>query len=177
MSRMVIESGSGGLRERLYFARLLLEQLEEGIAGQGPRARLLALRGSVLFYLYSIPVGLVRHAASSYRVADADRLISLDALAMAFQAAAVEAPEQRLVEQARNDRGDPLCWLDAEMQRAFGASGLGLRPQPPEEEAGLGLRAEDPYQPLAAGDLQRLRDCLSRVEALYNECLPYMEEW
>lgn len=176
MSRMVIENATGGLRERLWFARLLLEELEQGVSAQAPRARLLALRGSVLFHLYSVPVGLVRQAAANYRVADSDSLISLRALAEAFRRADVEAPELRLVEQARADQGDLLCWLDAQTQSAFGASGLGLRPGAPDED-GLGLRAEDPYQPLAGGDMKRLRDCLERVEALYRQCLAYMEEW
>lgn len=177
MSRMVIESGTGGLRERLYFARLLLEELERGVEQGDSRARLLALRGSVLFHLYSVPVGLVRQAAASYQVAGADTLISLAALSGAFRAAAVQAPEQQRVEQARQDHGDPLYWLDAEIHRGFGASGLGLRPQPPREDAGLSLRGEDPDQPLGDGDMARLRQCLQRVTTLYDECLAYMEEW
>lgn len=177
MSRMVRENSASGLRERLYFARLMLDDLRQGVEQGAPRARLLGLRGAVLFHLYTVPVGILRQAATSYRVSGAESLISLAALADAFHAAGVDAPECRLVEQARRHHDDPLYWLDGEMRAAFGAPGLGLRPEPPAEEAGLGLRAEDIYRPLASGDLQRLEDCIQRLESLYRDCLSYMEEW
>lgn len=174
---MVREDGTGGLRERLYFARLLLDELEAGVAGNDSRARLLALRTAVLFHLYSLPVGLVRQAGRRYQVDGVDGLMSLEALAGAFRDAGVEAPEVVLVESARRDGRDPLAWLDAQMREALGAAALARRPEPPGEHDGLGLRAEDPYEPLAEGDLARLRECLQRLDRLRRECEPHGEEW
>ena len=67
MSRMVRESEVSGLRERLFFARSLLKQLySDESAAVGQR---LALRGAVVFHLYSVLVGLARQAANNYQVA------------------------------------------------------------------------------------------------------------
>ena len=42
---------------------------------------------------------------------------------------------------------------------------------------GLAMRAEDPYAPLAHGDLERLEQAARRVEELIEHCGAYMEEW
>ena len=91
MSRMVRESEVSGLRERLFFARSLLKQLySDESAAVGQR---LALRGAVVFHLYSVLVGLARQAAKNYQVAGYEDLISLAALEQAFQRAEVRAQE------------------------------------------------------------------------------------
>lgn len=177
MSRMVRDNDSAGLRERLYFARLLLEELESGIARQQGRARLLALRGAVVSHLYAVPVGLVRRAATAYQVPGTGELISLSALARAFEQAGVQAPQARLVEQARLSPDDPLAWLDAEMLAAFDTPALALRPDPPSEHDALMLRAEDTDELLGERDLNRLRDCLERLDQLRRDCEPHGEEW
>ncbi|MCH2557136.1 MAG: hypothetical protein MK005_07545 [Alcanivorax sp.] len=175
MSRMVRESEISGLRERLFFARSLLKTLNaDPEAAAGPR---LALRGGVVFHLYSVLVGIARQAARSYQVRGYEDLISLAALEQAFAAAAVQAPEIGLLARARADRADPVCWLDQEMRAAVGAAGLARRPTAPEERDVLSLRAEDPYAPLAQGDLERLAGAADRVAELIEQCAAYMEEW
>ena len=175
MSRMVRESEVSGLRERLFFARSLLKQLyRDESAAVGQR---LALRGAVVFHLYSVLVGLARQAAKNYQVDGYQDLISLAALEQAFRDAGVEAPEIAMLARARADRGDLIAWLDGEMQTALGAAGLARRPAPPSEENALNLMAEDRYAPLAEGDLQRLADSVTRVGELVEHCMGYQEEW
>lgn len=176
MSRMVRENSVSGLRERVYFAQAMLRQLTHEQREATPTIRL-ALRGAVVFHLYSALVGLIRQSAKTYQVAGADTLFSLAALEQAFVAAGVEAPELAVLAQARQDRGDLVAWLDAEMQNALGASGLARRPTPPSEANALNLMAEDRYAPLADGDLERLNDAVTRVSDLLEHCVGYLEEW
>lgn len=78
---------------------------------------------------------------------------------------------------ARADRADLVFWLDQEIRAAVGAAGLARRPTPPGEGNDLAMRAEDPYAPLAYGDLERLEQAARRVEELIEHCGAYMEEW
>ncbi|MBZ2188054.1 hypothetical protein K8B33_03015 [Alcanivorax sp. JB21] len=178
MSRMVRESGTSGLRERLWFAReslTLLRQAKQNGAAPGQQ---LALRGAVIFHAYSVLVGLVRQAAKSYSVAGCDPLLSLAALEAQFRAADVESPELNLVARARADQRDPLAWLDAQVMGAFGAAGMARRPQPQAEQGQrLAIAAEDPYAPLADGDLSRLAAAIDRVAVVLEESAPYSDEW
>ena len=64
----------------------------------------LALRGAVVFHLYSVLVGLARQAAKNYQVAGYEDLISLAALEQAFQRAEVRAQEIQVLASARADR-------------------------------------------------------------------------
>ncbi|MGB1922737.1 MAG: hypothetical protein ACPHM2_05885, partial [Alcanivorax sp.] len=66
MSRMVRENAVSGLRERIYFAQALLRQLTREQADAVPAVRL-ALRGAVVFHLYSALVGLARQSANTYQ--------------------------------------------------------------------------------------------------------------
>ena len=59
MSRMVRDNAVSGLRERVYFAQAMLRQLTGEQAGAVPTVRL-ALRGAVVFHVYSSLVGLLR---------------------------------------------------------------------------------------------------------------------
>ena len=154
MSRMVRENAVSGLRERIYFAQALLRQLTREQADAVPAVRL-ALRGAVVFHLYSALVGLARQSANTYQVAGADHLFSLAALVQAFRDSEVEAPEMAILGQALADRADLIAWLDGEMQGAMGAAGLARRPAPPSDANALNLMAEDRYAPLAEGDLER----------------------
>ena len=171
------DAESGGLRERLYFARLLLDELDQGVARDQPRARLLALRGAVLSHLYAVPVALLRRSAARYQVHEAGDLISLGALARTFEDAGMEVPEARLVEQARRTPDDPVAWLDEQMLAGFDSPGLALRPEPPSENNDLLMRAEDEEQMLGDQDRARMRDCLDRLERLRRDCEPHGEEW
>ena len=110
MSRMVRENAVSGLRERIYFAQALLRQLTREQAGAVPAVRL-ALRGAVVFHLYSALVGLARQSASTYQVAGADHLFSLAALVQAFRDSEVEAPEMAILGQALADRADLILSL------------------------------------------------------------------
>ena len=123
MSRMVRENAVSGLRERIYFAQALLRQLTREQADAVPAVRL-ALRGAVVFHLYSALVGLARQSANTYQVAGADHLFSLAALVQAFRDSEVEAPEMAILGQALADRADLIAWLDGEMQGAMGAAGV-----------------------------------------------------
>ena len=175
MSRMVRESEISGLRERLFFARSLLKTLNaDPDAAVGPR---LALRGGVVFHLYSVLVGIARQAAKTYNVPGYQDLISLAALEQAFADAGLNAPEMNLLTRARADRADLVYWLDQELRAAVGAAGLARRQADPQERDALSIRAEDPYAPLAGGDLERLARAADRVEALVEQCSAYMEEW
>ncbi|MCG8391630.1 MAG: hypothetical protein MI745_00955 [Pseudomonadales bacterium] len=176
MSRMVRENTVSGLRERIYFAQAMLRQLTGEQAQATPTVRL-ALRGAVVFHLYSALVGLARQSAKTYQVPGADTLFSLAALENAFRSAEVEAPEIAMLSQARNDRSDLVAWLDGEMQAALGAAGLARRPAPPSEANALNLMTEDRYAPLADGDLERLADAATRVSELVEHCVGYLEEW
>lgn len=176
MSRMVRDNTVSGLRERIYFANALLRQLTHEQAEATPTVRL-ALRGAVVFHLYSVLVGLARQSGKTFQVDGADTLFSLAALEAAFRDAGVEAPEIAILARARADRGDLIAWLDGEMQTALGAAGLARRPAPPSEENALNLMAEDRYAPLAEGDLQRLADSVTRVGELVEHCMGYLEEW
>lgn len=175
MSRMVRENEISGLRERLFFARDLLKTLRAE-AGS-PMGHRLALRGAVVFHLYSVLVGMARQSARSYQVPGYDDLISLAALERAFADRDVHAPEMQLLIQARQDRSDPVCWLDLELRAAVGAAGLARRATPPGDTNALALRAEDPYAPLADGDLERLQEAANRVEELLGLFGTYMDEW
>ena len=176
MSRMVRENAVSGLRERIYFAQALLRQLTREQTGAVPAVRL-ALRGAVVFHLYSALVGLARQSASTYQVAGADHLFSLAALVQAFRDSEVEAPEMAILGQALADRADLIAWLDGEMQNAMGAAGLARRPTPPSDANALNLMAEDRYAPLAEGDLERLNNAIQRVSELVEHCVGYLEEW
>jgi len=176
MSRMVRENAVSGLRERIYFAQALLRQLTREQTGAVPAVRL-ALRGAVVFHLYSALVGLARQSASTYQVAGADHLFSLAALVQAFRDSEVEAPEMAILGQALADRADLIAWLDGEMQGAMGAAGLARRPAPPSDANALNLMAEDRYAPLAEGDLERLSNSIQRVSELVEHCVGYLEEW
>ncbi len=176
MSRMVRENTVSGLRERIYFANAMLRQLTHDQLEATPTIRL-ALRGAVIFHLYSALVGMIRQSAKTYQVPGADNLFSLAALEQAFTDAGVEAPEVAVLAQARKDRDDLLAWLDGEMQTALGAAGLARRPAPPSEANALNLMAEDRYAPLAEGDLERLFLASSRVAELVEHCVGYLEEW
>lgn len=177
MARKPRDAESGGLRERLYLARLLLDELDQGVVRQQARARLLALRGGVLSHLYAVPVALMRRSAARYQVHEASDLISLSALARAFDQAGIEVPEARLVEQARQSPDDPVAWLDEQMMAGFDAPGLALRPEPPSENDDLLMRAEEEDEVLGERDRARMRDCLDRLEQLRRDCEPHGEEW
>jgi len=177
MSRMVRETQVSGLRERHWFAQLLLRQLIERTRQGAPRGEALALRGAVIFHLYSALVGLARNAASNYGVADANNLVALSAISDCFSRQDKTAPEMALIDDARLDRGDPIFWLEGEVMAAHGASGLARRPTPPAGEGVLGIVAEDPYALLAEGDLERLQQALTRVQGLLEQAAVYMEEW
>ncbi len=177
MSRMVRESQVSGLRERHWFAQVLLKQLVERVAQSAPRGEALALRGAVIFHLYSALVGLARNAAVNYGVSEAQSLLALPAISECFHRHELQAPEISLIDQARLDRTDPLYWLEVEVMAANGASGLARRPTPPAAEGGLGMVAEDPYAVLAEGDLQRLQQALARVRELLEQAAAHMEEW
>jgi hypothetical protein len=176
MSRMVRENAVSGLRERIYFAQALLRQLTREQADAVPAVRL-ALRGAVVFHLYSALVGLARQSANTYQVAGADHLFSLAALVQAFRDSEVEAPEMAILGQALADRADLIAWLDGEMQGAMGAAGLARRPAPPSDANALNLMAEDRYASLAEGDLERLSNAIQRVSELVEHCVGYLEEW
>ena len=167
MSRMVRENAVSGLRERIYFAQALLRQLTREQADAVPAVRL-ALRGAVVFHLYSALVGLARQSANTYQVAGADHLFSLAALVQAFRDSEVEAPEMAILGQALADRADLIAWLDGEMQNAMA---------PPSDANALNLMAEDRYAPLAEGDLERLSNAIQRVSELVEHCVGYLEEW
>lgn len=177
MSRMVRESQVSGLRERHWFAQLLLKQLDERLQQQAPRGEALALRGAVLFHLYSALVGLVRNAAQNHGVVAAQSLLSLSAISEQLSSAGINAPEVMLVDQARLDQADPVCWLEREVMTAHGASGLARRPTPPSEDNLLGMLAEDPYAVLAKGDVDRLHSAARRVQELLQQASTYSEEW
>ena len=123
MSRMVRENAVSGLRERIYFAQALLRQLTREQADAVPAVRL-ALRGAVVFHLYSALVGLARQSANTYQVAGADHLFSLAALVQAFRDSEVEAPEMAILGQALADRADLIAWLDGGTHRNYGYNGL-----------------------------------------------------
>ena len=176
MSRMVRESDNSGLRERLYFARSMLKQLTGEQATAVPGVRL-ALRGAVLFHLYSVLVGMARQAAKTYALPGYEQHLSLPGLEQAFAEAGIEAPEITLLRQARQDRGDLIAWLDQQVSAAMGAAGLARRPAPPGDSNALNVLAEDRYAPLAEGDLQRLADSCQRVAELVEHCMGYQEEW
>lgn len=177
MSRMVRESQVSGLRERHWFAQVLLNQLQQRQQQDTAVGEQLALRGAVVFHLYSALVGLARHAARGLGVKEAESLLSLAAISAACENQGVHSPEIQLIDQARTRRDDPLCWLEQQMMVATGASGLSRRPVAPRDENALGVIAEDPYAPLARGDLERLQAALQRVKALLDEAATYMEEW
>ena len=96
MSRMVRDNTVSGLRERIYFANALLRQLTHEQAEASPTVRL-ALRGAVVFHLYSVLVGLARQSGKTFQVDGADTLFSLAALEQAFRDAGVEAPDRKSV--------------------------------------------------------------------------------
>lgn len=177
MSRMVRESQVSGLRERHWFAQVLFNQLQQRQQQDGAVGEQLALRGAVVFHLYSALVGLARHAARGLGVKEAESLLSLAAISAACEHQGVHSPEIQLIDQARTRHDDPLCWLEQQMMAATGASGLSRRPVAPRDENALGVVAEDPYAPLARGDLERLQAALQRVRALLDEAATYMEEW
>ncbi len=175
MSRMVRESTSGGLRERLYFARVLLDELSADIDDDGSRPRLLALRGGVVFHLYSVLAGLLRHCARSYGVPDHEACLGLTELTRRFSDAGVRAGEVALVNNALSDPSDPVHWLEQQLQAALDTGGMARRPQPSEDE--LGVTLEDPDAELAPGDIERLRTALARVDELLGEALAHGDEW
>ena len=177
MSRMVRESQVSGLRERHWFAQVLLNQLQQRQQQDTAVGEQLALRGAVVFHLYSALVGLARHAARGLGVKEAESLLSLAAISAACENQGMHSPEIQLIDQARTRHDDPLCWLEQQMMVATGASGLSRRPVAPRDENALGVIAEDPYAPLARGDLERLQAALQRVKALLDEAATYMEEW
>ncbi len=174
MSRMVRENETSGLRERLFFARSLLTTLRSDTAA--PVGARLALRGGVLFHLYSVLVGIAREAARHHQIPGHQDLISLAAVEKAFADAGQSAPEIKLLAQARASHADMICWLDREVRTAMGAAGLARRAAA-EPHDGLVIRAEDPYAPLAPGDLERLAVAAERVESLIEQCQLYREEW
>ena len=176
MSRMVRENEASGLRERVFLARELMRELDAGRGGDG-YARRLALRGGVIFHLYSALLGVLRQAARSYRVTGFESALSLVALEKVFADAAVESAELNLIKRARSTPGDPVAWLEVQMQTACGAAGLARRPAPPQEEAGLAMRADDPDVVLGEADLLRLNEAIERVSGLLDEVSRYAEEW
>lgn len=175
MSRMVRESTSGGLRERLYFARLLLDELSAGIDDGEDRSRLLALRGGVVFHLYSVLAGLLRHCARSYGVPGHEACLGLTELTRRFSDAGVRAGEITLVNNALSNPADPVHWLEQQLRAAQDTGGMARRPQPTGDE--LGVTLEDPDAELAPGDIERLQAALKRVDELLGEALAHGDEW
>ena len=176
MSRMVRDSQTSGLRERHWFARVMLGELEQGVTSGRGRGELLALRGAVIFHLYSALVGLARAAAGNHGLADrVDALLGLAAIAEALTD--VHAPEWQILSSALDDPADPIHWLQAEVYAACGASGLARRPESPRDENPLALSLEDPNQPLAEGDLKRLHAAVSRVQTVLEDATSQMQEW
>ena len=174
MSRMVREEAASGLRERHWFARVMLRQLQG--AADAPRAEQLALRAAVVFHLYSVLVGVLRQAAAGIgRGESVNSMLSLPAMLEAL--ADTPCPEAGLIAEALASHQDPVAWLHGEMMAACAASGLSRRPQPPAEEDALALRAEDPYQLLADGDLSRLQAAVDRVHTLLDDVGGHNQEW
>lgn len=176
MSRMVRDGQVSGLRERHWFAQVLFKQLQEKLANDAPRGELLALRGAILFHLYSALVGLARNAAKNYAVPAAENLLSLSAIVEAFACSQVCSPEINLLEAARSGQADPVCWLEQQVMIASAASGLARRPMPPQEGL-LGMVAEDSDAVLASGDIDRLHQAVTRVNSLLEDAVAHMEEW
>ncbi|MDF1781086.1 MAG: hypothetical protein P1U67_07285 [Alcanivoracaceae bacterium] len=177
MSRMVRDSQVSGLRERQWFAQLLLQQLRQRQQNAASHGELLALRGAVIFHLYSALIGLARNAAQNLGVTSAAQLLSLPAIVEAFAAQNMTSPEINILDAARTNRTDPLFWLEQQVMAASGASGMARRPTPPPEEGSLGMQAEDPYAPLASGDLDRIDQAVLRVKQILEDATAHMEEW
>jgi hypothetical protein len=177
MSRMVRDSQVSGLRERQWFAQVLLRQLQQRQQDGAALGELLALRGAVLFHLYSALVGLARNAGSNYAVAEIDQLLSLPSLAHAFARQQVQSPEMNLIEAARTDAADAIHWLEQQVMAANAASGLARRPLPPQEEGTLAMVADDPNVVLASGDIERLHSAVARVKEILEAAAAHMEEW
>ena len=171
MSRMVRESQTSGLRERHWFAQSMLKQLRQQQAEGAPRGAQLALRGAVLFHLYSALVGAVRQASAS----NLDDRLSLAVLNDSL--ADSERPELAILRSALNDPGDVIHWLHREVNAACGAAGLAHRPAPRGDDAGLTFAVEDPNLPLADGDMARLDAAVQRVAGLLQDMAAYTEEW
>ena len=176
MSRMVRDSQTSGLRERHWFARLMLRDLEQGIASSRPPGELLALRGAIIFHLYSALVGLARSVAVGHGKADqVTALLGLPAIASLLDD--VQSPEWRLLAEALEDRADPVFWVQQEMFAACAASGLARRPTAPMEDSILSVSQDDPNRPLAEGDVARLHAAIGRVQTVLEEAASQMQEW
>ena len=176
MSRMVRDSSVGGLRERHWFARVMLADLLEGVKQGRAAGELLALRGAVIFHLYSALVGLAREVARGHGMSESiEHLLGLRAIAERFSE--LSAPEWQLVAEALADPADPICWLDQEVLAACGSASLARRPTGPAEENPLAVSLEDPNKPLAEGDLQRLQAAVTRVQTILSDATSQMQEW
>lgn len=176
MSRMVREDLASGLRERLWFAETMAKRLRGGLAADVPRGELLALRGAVFFHLYSALVGLARHAAKLRNVPGVDDLLGLAEIARAIAAAESGGAEVELIERVRRDPSHIVHWLERQVLLACGAAGMARRPLP-RDEGGLGLAVEDPFEPLASGDLERIDQAVVAVRTLLAEAATHLEEW
>ncbi|MBQ0754319.1 MAG: hypothetical protein KBT87_03565 [Gammaproteobacteria bacterium] len=177
MSRMVRENQVSGLRERQWFAQVLLRQLQQRQQDGAAHGELLALRGAVLFHLYSALVGLARNAGSNYAVTDIEQLLSLPSITRAFAQQQVQSPEINLIEAARTNTADVIHWLEQQVMAANAASGLARRPLPPQEEGMLAMVADDPNAVLASGDIERLHSAVARVKEVLEAAAAHMEEW
>lgn len=177
MSTMVRDSQVSGLRERQWFAQVSLRQLQQRQQDGAPHGELLALRGAVLFHLYSALVGLARNAGSNYSVTDIDQLLSLPSIVRAFEHQQVQSPEINIIDAARINPDDPIHWLEQQVMKASAASGMARRPLPPQESGSLTMVADDPYVVLASGDIDRLNVAVSRVKQILEDAAAHMEEW
>ena len=176
MSRMVRDSQISGLRERHWFARVMLRDLEAGISAGRAMGELLALRGAVVFHLYSALVGLAREVARGQGIAgQVEHLLGLSAIGREFDE--LQAPEWQVIAEALANREDPLYWLHQEMLASCAASGLARRPSGPVEDNPLAVSLEDPNRPLAEGDLKRLHAATGRVQTVIEEASSLMQEW
>lgn len=176
MSRMVRESRVSGLRERHWFARVMLKELQAGIASERPRGDLLAFRGAILFHLYSALVGMMREVAKGHGLSEqVDGLMALPAIRDAF--ADVHSPEMVLLSEALDSPSDPIAWLQAEILEASAASGLARRAFVPAQDDGLSIKLEDPNIPLAEGDIARLQTLIDRVQTILEDGFTHMQEW
>ena len=170
------ERQAGALRDRLYLARLLLEQLEGGGYGPASRASGLALRNGVLLHLHTALAGLLRKVARDYGGMDAGQLpLGLSEALDAFSPALTRVPEARLLHAALQDPADPVCWLEQQMRWLCEPEPLSRRPRPTEDE--LRVTLEDPAEPLGEGDMEALRRCVARVDELAEQILTQAAEW
>lgn len=169
-----IKPNAGRTNQKLYFARLQLDRMQQLLAtkaGFAWEAEALAGREAVLFHLQGAYLALLQELAVFYRLQG--ELTSTEALRLAMAARDHVAPEVTILQQLERTPDSWLAAMLAAYQQCLrvGEARVAAPPEDEPESLGraIGLVSVQQDEPLSEADMARLAAWQTALTAIVRE--------